>query len=399
MDRDVFDLIVVGTGIHGVHLASSIVEARIVARDRVLLVDPHREFLQLWNRRVHNCCMDFLRSPGSHGLAPNFYDLRRMMRSRRDWIPPYRRPAVSLFHRHARERIRTYLDGLQRVQGTVRTINDTGPFRLVVGPAGETYTSRTVILATGMGAPHVPEALRSVYDRSNRVVHVYDTEFDPLELFRGERVLIAGGGIAALHLAGALARRDLDVTIWTRDRMTVHQFDSDPCFTGPRCGDRFAAIEDDAARLELILANRRPGSVPPDLFERFQRDLQQGIHHQKYIEVKECRLHGTEIEVVGGTRDHETRDVTDRFDRVISCTGFEPGPPARDLLERIARDVDAPLGAGGFPRVDHTLSWLPGLYVTGGLADLALGPPARNIIGAHLARRRVLPQLDAELNR
>jgi hypothetical protein len=37
-----------------------------------------------------------------------------------------------------------------------------------------------------------------------------------------------------------------------------------------------------------------------------------------------------------------------------------------------------------------TLEWAPGLYVTGQLAELELGPTARNIGGARLAAERLV---------
>ncbi|MDA3951944.1 MAG: hypothetical protein PF508_22235, partial [Spirochaeta sp.] len=51
------------------------------------------------------------------------------------------------------------------------------------------------------------------------------------------------------------------------------------------------------------------------------------------------------------------------------------------------------------PVVDADRAWkrehagAPQIFCTGGLAELELGPPARNIIGAHLAGRRIIPAL------
>jgi hypothetical protein len=39
--------------------------------------------------------------------------------------------------------------------------------------------------------------------------------------------------------------------------------------------------------------------------------------------------------------------------------------------------------------VDRTLAWAPGLHVSGALAELEVGPVARNIIGARLASEGV----------
>jgi hypothetical protein len=39
--------------------------------------------------------------------------------------------------------------------------------------------------------------------------------------------------------------------------------------------------------------------------------------------------------------------------------------------------------------VDQSLRWHPGIYVTGALAELEIGPTAMNIIGARLAAERI----------
>ena len=43
----------------------------------------------------------------------------------------------------------------------------------------------------------------------------------------------------------------------------------------------------------------------------------------------------------------------------------------------------------GFPKITHELEWLPHLFVAGGLADLELGPFARNIMGGKEAVQRI----------
>ena len=44
---------------------------------------------------------------------------------------------------------------------------------------------------------------------------------------------------------------------------------------------------------------------------------------------------------------------------------------------------------GGLPSISSELEWLPQLFVSGGLADLELGPFARNIMGGREAAQRI----------
>ena len=77
---------------------------------------------------------------------------------------------------------------------------------------------------------------------------------------------------------------------------------------------------------------------------------------------------------------------------VLLATGFGKGIPGgkivrEDLVERAGLEVS---DFCGYPIVDDTLSWHKRIYVAGGLAELELGPSARNIAGARLAAERIV---------
>lgn len=395
-----FLLALVGAGIHGIHLATSALEQGLLPPEGLLIIDRYPENLFLWKRRVRNCCMDYLRSPASHGLDPRFPALRRTMRKPSDWTNPYHRPSVPLFHRHAEDRLARFLCGVSRITGEVTAVERNTPppgrsFRILLG-SGESCGADAVILAPGMSPPHIPPPFRDLYGErtGGRVLHVHDPQFDPGAIGTKERVLLVGGGIAALHLLSALAERGSRPVLWRRDAITEYQFDSDPCFIGPRCSSLIRSAEDERERLELIRRNRRPGSVPPDLLQRFHKDLKMDLYCERELEVVSAEMTGAGLRIRGARpRSSAHRGEIARFDRVVLCTGFLDEPPARELVKATAAACSAPLAAGGYPRTDDDLSWVPGLYVSGGLADLAIGPPARNIIGAHLARRRIFPSL------
>ena len=48
------------------------------------------------------------------------------------------------------------------------------------------------------------------------------------------------------------------------------------------------------------------------------------------------------------------------------------------MIQSLIQNANAPLLSCGFPKITHELEWLPHLFVAGGLADLELGPFARN---------------------
>ncbi len=59
------------------------------------------------------------------------------------------------------------------------------------------------------------------------------------------------------------------------------------------------------------------------------------------------------------------------------------------LIQQLVTKYQAPVSSCGLPSITPTLEWLPNLYVSGGLADLELGPFARNIMGGREASLRI----------
>jgi hypothetical protein len=86
---------------------------------------------------------------------------------------------------------------------------------------------------------------------------------------------------------------------------------------------------------------------------------------------------------------HLASGDTLQTDRLILATGFVPTRPGGAWLDQAVSDYDLPIAPDGFPIVDPSLCWSDGLYVTGPLAELEVGPVARNFIGARLAAERI----------
>lgn len=77
-------------------------------------------------------------------------------------------------------------------------------------------------------------------------------------------------------------------------------------------------------------------------------------------------------------------------DRILLATGFETKRPGGLLVDRLIEDAALPCAACGYPLVDEHLRWHPRVLTTGPLAELELGPAARNIAGARRAADRIL---------
>ncbi|WQC56930.1 hypothetical protein U0485_06575 [Staphylococcus pseudintermedius] len=76
------------------------------------------------------------------------------------------------------------------------------------------------------------------------------------------------------------------------------------------------------------------------------------------------------------------------YDGIYLATGFVLDVMTQPLIQDILRLPEAQLVAG-YPKTTTQLEWVPRLYVSGMLADLALGPFARNIMGGRQAALRI----------
>jgi pyruvate/2-oxoglutarate dehydrogenase complex dihydrolipoamide dehydrogenase (E3) component len=268
-------------------------------------------------------------------------------------------------------------------------------------------TADNVLLALGSPAPNIPKPFRVAmkHDQSAQISHIHEAPLHPREIPAGSRVAVVGGGIAAAHYLVTAAEHPIAVEFWNRDRLTVSQFDSDPCFVGPRCSHQFNSISTPRLRKRAIARARRPGSVPPDLYERLVRRVVHGRIRVHRAAVTRVVRAGNRILLEGPATVSSANDLPARtqrnswpahhsiareYDYVVLATGFRPEVPGEELLAPIA---DLVYQCDGQPFPGSDLAIAPGLFVTGALAELRVGPPARNIIGAHLAGRRIVPAL------
>lgn len=380
------DLVVVGAGIHGAFLLRRVLRDRIVAPERVLWLDAEPRPFALWRRRVSNCRMDFLRSPASHGLDPDFRALRCNLDDPERFAPPYHRPAVRVFDRHLSQVEDEVLAAVDYHQTTVLHLERVAESHWLVVCADRSIATHKVILALGQPEPRLPAALRGLPVGDNvaaPIYHLYDRTIP--DTVRRRPTLLVGNGIGAAHVALWYAEAGRTVDWWMRSESTVYDFDSNPAYIGPKGRAELAAARRDQTMPTLLARARRRGSVPPGLAQRLAR-VPDGLVRRRCTGLVSARYDGRRFVV---------RDVTGsvlRPEVIVLATGFVGGPPAPALIAASA-EQGLPIDSAGYPLLDDRLQWGPGLFVSGGLAEMVLGPPARNIIGAHLAGRRIIPTL------
>ncbi len=395
------DLTIVGGGIQGTAIARALTVTKTILPDRLAILDPETEPLALWLRRTAACGMSFLRSPSSHNLDVDFHSLRRFgVRAGYDpadhYRPPYLRPSLRLFNDHSlRIAEGPALSGSLR-RGRLLAITPRRDGGWTLETDNGVLHSRLVILAVGRtGGPLYPSwAADRTVEIGHRIEHVFSPGFrrGALEDEPG-RIAVAGGGATGGQLVLALAERlpaSTELIMISGGPLAVRQFDSEPCYLGPKCLRSFLQIPDPEERRRVIRSARYPGSIPPGIAAALRALISAGR-----VTLVPERVVGTRAGS-GQTLLHLASGGKISADRVVLATGLYPGLPAPEIIEPLAAGLNLPRTIDGYPIPDATLQWAPGLFLTGPLGETEIGPGAPNIIGAQLAVRRILPFLRNE---
>ncbi len=393
-DDPPLDWVVVGGGIHGTYLSNFLIQGMGESLERLKVLDPNPEILSVWKRFTENVGMSSLRSAAVHHLDLASLSLKRFALSGDEersldvprLAPPYGRPALLLFNRHCEEVVRRNRLDAVRITGEASGLKlAPGGFEVAYG--GGYLHTRRVLLAIGMSdQPCWPAWTEAARSAGARVHHVLDAGFARRKLSGWKRAIVVGGGLSGAQVALALAKeRPGSVTLVARRSLEVHLFDSEPSWQGQNFMRSFASEPDPERRREIITAERHRGSLTPEAMRDVDAASASGalrvIRAEDELEVK-GRARGRLVAFRAGGEEL-------RADLVILATGFDRKRPGGPWLDRAVEELRLPVGPCGFPVVSPGLEWRPGLYVTGPLAELELGPVARNISGAHRAAARL----------
>jgi len=380
------DWLIIGGGIHGVHIAARLLGEAEVEPEGLFIVDPGERLLERWRTCTETTGMTHLRSPSVHHLDLSPWDLqqfagKRKNRKRGLFAPPYDRPALKLFNSHCDKVIETFKLDERHIQARALTCSvdcDGVGVRL---SNGQEISAQNVVLA--IGASEQPEWPGWAPRDDKSVHHVFDLGFDGWPSSK-ESVVVVGGGISAGQVALRLIKEGHQVHLVSRHALREHQFDSDPGWLGPKFMTHFEREPDADRRRELIIEARHKGSVPPDVQRALRRAIKKGSlqWHEGEVESLKTGAEGCQMRLTTGTE----LDVT----RVLLATGFASPRPGGALIDQLIASDALPCASCGYPIVDTSLRWHPRVYVSGPLAELELGPASRNIAGARRAGDRLV---------
>ncbi|MFP8953638.1 FAD/NAD(P)-binding protein [Natrialbaceae archaeon A-arb3/5] len=396
---------IVGGGVHGVHLAVRLLQTGLDDPCELCIVDP-AGLLESFRRKCRQCGMAEFRSPFVHHVATDPFSLRdfAQSRGREDELRPTtigaERPTAALFFDHAETLCDRYDLESVHLSARVTAIEDHRRPVEIQTTQGRISTE-WCLLAIGHGGSFTYPEWATELVSTQPVTHVWDSTFDPDAIGETATVGLVGSSITAAQLATTLTQLPgRDVILFARSPFRVETLEASTDWM------HFSGVAEklhahppaSRAREELVAEARYDGTIPPYVFRRLQRALE-----QERIELERSEI--TDATEAGGTVVVTCRDGSAYcLDKLVCATGFG-SPYDGELFQHLRRESTLQTGYCGAPVLDDdTLRWvrqdgsLSRVAVSGVAAQQVLGPFARNVIGARRAGNLIGEFLDGELD-
>lgn len=390
-----YEWMVVGGGIQGITMAIFLLKRNKTTIDKLAIIDPHPEPLANWKHCTNIISMPYLRSPSVHHLDVEPFSLQAFVKYKSyDWNTAFygrfKRPSLHVFNEHCEHIVDDLLLKEAWIQGRVRDANRTKIGWSVQLHNGRELTGKNLVLAIGISEqllwPKWAEILKK--EASTSVYHIFDSDLPSFEKLKRPFTII-GGGITSVHLALKLsALFPNEVTLLKRHPFRLHDFDSDPAWLGPKNQLSFRKITSYKKRREQIIDARHKGSIPHDLHVKLLHRIRQGKLHIVDGHIEHATVSNGQIML----RDDQD-SMIHKTGTLLLATGFKPTLPGKEWLRPMIHKHHLQCAECGYPIVSKSLQWGTNLYVIGALAELEMGPIARNISGARQAAERIVSSL------
>lgn len=381
---------IIGGGIQGCTLANYLLKSKRTTTENLAIVDPNDSPLSTWNRCTSEIEMPFLRSPSIHHIDIDPFSLEKWAKSKEgkqyaDFYGPYNRPSLMLFNHHCEHIFEEIQLKKSWVTGLVQQVIRKGSQWDITLSSGQQFKSKNTVLAMGLSDhPYWPEWAQKVQNMGADVHHIFDRQkAKPIDKM-GD-VVVIGGGISAVHTVIKLSKsHEGKITLITRHPFRVFPFDSDPGWLGPKYMREFQKVKSYETRRQMIIKARHRGSMPNELKVKVNRLQKENKIDILFGEINDVTFNENELKVV-----HESKTI--KAQQIILATGFHPTAPGMSWLQSTIQDENLLCATCGYPIVSSdSLQWAEGLYVTGALSELEIGPVARNLSGARRAALKIV---------
>lgn len=381
------DLLIIGGGIHGMHLFH-LLKQQTSNKLSIAIADPNPEPLHNWKHCTSNSGMQFLRSPVVHHLDIDPLALDKFAHQHNIANPcfssPNQRPSLELFNAHSNSILSKYNTQDFWIQTIVSDISFNEQGAIVHSKDGEIH-AKHVILAIGNGGElRKPNWTQSLEDTLFPIYHIYDDLYSLQSSKIGVHTVIIGNGMGAVQAFIKMAKQSTNlITLLTPNELKISQYDIDPGWMGPKYLHRFHSESRVNHRREMIDGARNRGTITPDVVRELRYVLT--FEHAKHQvgRVQSADLFG------GDSAYLKLKDNSTLFcDRILLGTGLSRVIDSQ-LVQKLRSKKKLRCAECGYPIVDPFLRWNEHLIVTGELAELEIGPAAKNIIGARHAGKRI----------
>ncbi|KAB2333304.1 FAD-dependent oxidoreductase [Cytobacillus depressus] len=387
-----YEWVIIGGGIQGVTLAVYLLKTGKEKVDTLAIIDRNHEPLANWKRNTKMISMPYLRSPSVHHLDVDPFSLQSFCKKgyyhkRTAFYGPYKRPSLEMFNDHCEHLVNDLSIKETWVQGDVQGALKTNEGWKVHLKNGREIQSKKLVLAIGIGEQlNIPDWAIDLDSQSlGRIYHIFDEtmpEFDAMKT----PITIVGGGITSIHLALRLSELyPSQVTLLKRHPFRIHDFDSDPGWLGPKRQNAYRNESSFVKRREDILNARHRGSIPHDLYIKLINRVKSESLAVIEGEVARCEVKNSDVQLF----DYDGKIIA-KTGTVLLATGYLSSLPGGEWIKPMIETMELPCAECGYPIVTKALQWGPDLYVTGALAELEMGPIARNISGARQAAERIV---------
>ena len=368
---------IIGGGLQGTTIALKLKNEGL-KNEALTIIDPYSSLCERFNIYTQRISMPYLRSPFVHHIHPKPFHLKQYARYHQytsAYYCPYKRPQRDMFMHHVHDLIHQFKLNDCHIQGKVEAINKSRGKWCIKLSTGDKMITDCVVIANGYTqTPFIPEIFRNKANVKHIFADNYHASLDK------DTQHVVGSGISAAHLTLKLLNEHNHqlVHLWMNKDIEIHNFDADPGWLGPKKLNYLASISSSDARMKLIEDERHSGSMPMELFLRLKKYVQSGrlvIHMSQIDDV-------TESYIIAAGKYFE-------YKHILLATGFYNQLLTQPLIKNLIQNEQAPLNQSGYPSLSNELEWLNQLFVAGGLADLELGPFARNIMGGKESAERI----------
>jgi len=293
-----------------------------------------------------------------------------------------------------------------------------GVYDVIVAGSAKPVRARSVVFALGAaGAPRIPAPMSRIHDAeddaaSPRIVHTFQWSKLQTMKFRGETVLVVGGGLSAAQAALLAVRRGASRVVHASRRpVQSRHFDIPIEWLDPQAGWHVAERDSRAGkgtagkfrlfefyetpkeeRADWVKSARGGASIPATYYQKLEHEAMRGRLERCVDEVATTTVceDGGAIRVVFCG---ETEDIV--ADRIILATGSKLDVNAVPLLRQASTRFDLPQ-VGALPNIDDNLQWGDESFtVVGAFALLEIGPDAGNLSGCRRCAERCADNLGA----